>query len=183
MRSPLVYCGPMWGGKTEALISRLIRARLQGIKVIAFTPELNSRPKDQVLETHSGASFPAVRVKNGEELLKKAQGYQVVGLDEFFMLPGALKAVKELIKRDVKVVIATLDMDSEGIPWEEVGELLSIAQEVVKCPAVCQVCKKDAYYTFRKPDAPKSRVLAGAGEFYEPRCFKCWLKGQEEKHK
>ena len=72
MRSPLVYCGPMWGGKTEALISRLIRAKLQGIKVIAFTPELNKRTKNNLIETHSGACFPAIKVKDGQELLEKA---------------------------------------------------------------------------------------------------------------
>ncbi len=182
MRSPLVYCGPMWGGKTESLVSRLNRARIQGVRVRAFTPAANKRDAPGgYIRTHSGALFPAQVVERGEELLEKAEDAQVVGLDEFFMLPGALAAVKELMDREVKIVIATLDMDSEGQVWEEVGELLALAEEVVKCPAVCQVCKKDAYYTFRKATAPKTRVLAGSREYYEPRCRRCWLEGQEAK--
>jgi thymidine kinase len=46
---------------------------------------------------------------------------------------------------------------------------------------VCSVCKKDAYYTFRRGSAPNDRVLVGADDYYEPRCFTCWLRGQEEK--
>ncbi len=182
MRSPLVYCGPMWGGKTESLVSRLNRARIQGVRVRAFTPAANKRDGPTgFIRTHSGASFPAEVVEDGRELLEKSGNAQVVGLDEFFMLPGALEAVKVLVHREVKVVVATLDMDSEGRVWEEVGELLALAEEVVKCPAVCQVCKKDAYYTFRKATAPRTRVLAGAREYYEPRCRNCWLEGQEAK--
>jgi len=182
MRSPLVYCGPMWGGKTESLVSRLNRARLQGVKVRAFTPAANTRDAPAgFIRTHSGAAFPALVVSDGAELLEKVGDAQVVGLDEFFMLPGALDAVKRLTAVEVKVVVATLDLDSEGRVWEEVGELLALAEEVVKCPAVCQVCKKDAYFTFRKATAPRDRVLAGSSEFYEPRCRKCWLEGQEAK--
>jgi thymidine kinase len=171
----------MWGGKTEALVSRLERARLQGVRVKAFTPAANRRDGEGLILTHTGARFPAVTVPDGAALLAGAGEVDVVGLDEFFMLPGALPAVVDLADRGVKVVVATLDRDSENRVWEGVGELLALAEEVVKCPAVCQVCKRDAYYTFRKPRAPVDRVLAGAEDFYEPRCRDCWLEGQRAK--
>ncbi|MBI4881287.1 MAG: thymidine kinase [Planctomycetes bacterium] len=181
MRSPLVYCGPMWGGKTEGLISRLVRARIQKVRVAAFTPAINTRDGEACIRSHSGASFPAVPVQSGEELLEHADQADVVGIDEAFMISGIVEAVRELNDRRKKIVMATLDMDSEGKVWEPVGHLLGMAEEIVKCPAVCSVCKHDAYYTFRLPDAPSERLLVGAGDFYEPRCYPCWEEGQREK--
>ena len=183
MRSPTIYCGPMWGGKTEALISRLVRARIQEIPVLAFNPKTNDRYGTRDIRAHSGASFPAVSVGSGADILESVQREQpkVVGIDEFFMIPGALKAVEFLVHKRIKVVVSTLDLDSEGVIWEDLGQLLAMAEEVVKCPAVCAVCKADAYFTFRKGFAPSERVLVGADDFYEPRCRTCFDEGQEAK--
>lgn len=183
MLSPLVYCGPMWGGKTEGLISRLVRAELQKVRVRAFTPAQNTRDGEQQIRAHSGASFPAVRVAHAEEIVEQSGEFDVVGIDEIFMLEGIADAVRELNRLGKKVVMATLDMDSDGQIWEPVGQVLGMAEEIVKCPAVCSACKKDAYYTFRRADAPRDRVLVGAGNFYEPRCRPCWQAGQEAKRR
>jgi thymidine kinase len=181
LNSPLVYCGPMWGGKTEGLISRLVRARIQNVHVKAFNPNVNQRTAVDEIKAHSGAAFPAIPVASGEEVLAKAYDAEVVGIDEVFMIPGIVDAVRTLVSLKKKIVIATLDMDSEGSVWESVGQILGMAQEVVKCPAVCATCKRDAYYTFRRPDAPNERILVGAANFYEPRCHSCWAAGQAEK--
>ncbi len=181
MRSPLVYCGPMWGGKTEGLISRLVRARIQKVRVRAFTPAMNTRDGDEAIRAHSGASFPASRIAHADEIVTQAHEIDVVGIDEAFMLEGVAEVVRRLGGLGKKVVIATLDMDSDGRVWDSVAPILGMAEEVVKCPAVCTVCKHDAYYTFRRPDAPSARVLVGASDFYEPRCFACWHRGQREK--
>lgn len=183
MRSPIVYCGPMWGGKTEALISRLTRAKLQDIRTLAFHPAKNQRYGISDIRAHSGAGFPAIGVESGagiREIVRREKP-RVIGIDEFFMIPGCLPVVKELVRAEHKVVVATLDMDSDGVVWDSVGQLLAIAEEVVKCPAVCAQCKKDAFFTFRKAHAPAERVLVGAGEFYEPRCGACFVQGQEAK--
>jgi len=183
MRSPIVYCGPMWGGKTEALVSRLVRARLQDIPTVAFNPLRNNRFDTTDIRAHSGARFPATPVETGEQIVQVAKdsGAQVVGIDEFFMIDDCFTAVTTLVRSGCKVIVATLDLDSEGRPWESVGSLLAIAAEVVKCPAVCAQCKRDAYFTFRRGNAPGDRVLVGADDFYEPRCGECFRAGQEAK--
>lgn len=183
MLSPLVYCGPMWGGKTEGLITRLVRARIQKVRVLAFNPNANTRGDVNELRSHSGATFPAIAVESAHEILERADEADVVGIDEIFMIPGIASCVRELKARGKKIVIATLDMDSEGKVWEAVGDVLGMAEEIVKCPAVCSACKKDAYYSYRLPEAPQQRVLVGAGNYYEPRCFDCWHEGQEEKRR
>ena len=181
LRSPIVYCGPMWGGKTEGLITRLVRARIQNVRVLAFSPSMNTRDGENTISSHSGGSFPALRVEKAESILEYADQADVIGIDEIFMLSDIAPVVRKLMGLRKKIVMATLDMDSEGKVWDPVGEVLGLAEEVVKCPAVCTQCKHDAYYTFRLPEAPNDRVLVGAGDFYEPRCFSCWAAGQDEK--
>lgn len=171
----------MWGGKTEGLISRLVRARIQNVGVKAFTPFRNERDGKDQIRSHSGGSFPATPVKHGQQILEECVDIDVVGIDELFMIEGIAETVRKLVHLEKKVVMATLDMDSDGNVWEPVGQVLGMAEEVVKCPAVCTECKRDAYYTFRLPEAPSDRVLVGAGDFYEPRCFECWERGQAEK--
>ncbi len=176
----------MWGGKTEALVSRLVRARIQEIPTLAFNAVSNTRFGTRDIRAHSGAGFPAVPVGKGADILKtvREERPKVVGIDEFFMIEGAFGAVRTMNDLGIKVVVSTLDMDSEGKVWESVGELLGIAEEVVKCPAVCAVCKADAYFTFRRAEAPAERVqrvLVGAGDYYEPRCARCFREGQEAK--
>jgi len=171
----------MWGGKTEGLISRLVRARIQMVRVLAFNPRRNTRDAAEVITSHSGGTFPAIPVSTAREILDHASDADVIGIDEVFMMSGVSDVVRELTRMDKKVVMATLDMDSDGNVWESVGEVLALAEEVVKCPAVCSKCKRDAYYTYRLPEAPDSRVLVGAADFYEPRCFECWSEGQQSK--
>jgi thymidine kinase len=171
----------MWGGKTEALISRMTRAHLQEVTVAAFNPVHNNRAGVDRITSQSGAWFPAQTIETGQQILELSRDAEVVGIDEFFMIREAVTAVRELMRRKVKVVVATLDMDSDGLVWEPVSELLGLAQEVIKCPAVCAVCKHDAYYTFRRAKAPAGRLLVGATDYYEPRCFECWGRGQAEK--
>lgn len=183
MRSPIVYCGPMWGGKTEALISRLVRARLMDISTQAFNAARNRRYGTNDIRAHSGASYPAIAIEHGDEILDHVaeSDPRVVGIDEFFMIDGGLEAVRAMMRDQRKIVVATLDMDSAGRVWEPVGQLLAIAEEVVKCPAVCARCKKDAFFTFRKGGAPGDRVLVGTGDFYEPRCHSCFRIGERAK--
>ncbi len=153
------------------------------IPTLAFNPRQNDRFGTTDIRAHSGARFPALAVETGAEILAHVwrEEPRVVGIDEIFMIRGALDAVRRLTADGVKVVIATLDMDSEGEVWDEVGPLLAMAEEVVKCPAVCASCKRDAFYTFRKGAAPGSRVLVGAGDYYEPRCYACFRAGQQAK--
>ncbi len=114
MRSPLVDCGPVWGGKTGGLISRLVRARLQRVEVVAFNPAANTRHASHEIVAHSGARFPATPVERGAEILKHAERADVVGIDEIYMIPEIAAAVRTLEQFGKQIEIATLGMDSDG---------------------------------------------------------------------
>ena len=85
----IIYSGPMWGSKTTRLIASIERLKLQGRKVIAYKPSLDSRYADDFICTHSGAKWPAHCVSSGSALLRHLEtsgdNVDAVAIDEAFM--------------------------------------------------------------------------------------------------
>jgi thymidine kinase len=71
--------------------------------------------------------------------------------------------------RGRRVIVAGLDMDFRGQPFEPMPQLLSVAEEITKTHAVCLVCGAPAAYSQRIVEGSQ-RVMVGADQVYEPRC-------------
>jgi thymidine kinase len=170
-----VICGSMFSGKSEELIRRLVRARIARQKVQAFKPALDTRfAKDHVV-SHSGQRIPSVEIETVADILRLVQpDTRVVAIDEAqFLGLELVAACEELADRGCRVIVAGLDQDYRGRPFEPVPQLLAVAESVTKTMAVCMVCGHPANRTQRLVDT-EDRVLVGAGEAYEARCRNCW---------
>jgi thymidine kinase len=168
-------CGSMFSGKTEELIRRLVRAQIARQKVQVFKPSVDARySKDEVV-SHSGGRIASIEVEDANEILERVDpDTKVVGIDEAqFLGMDLVRVIEELARSGRRVVVAGLDQDSRGIPFEPVPQILAIAELVTKTMAVCVVCGRPANKTQRLA-ADTSRVLVGAAETYEARCRKCW---------
>ncbi|HEX9739792.1 MAG TPA: thymidine kinase, partial [Ignavibacteriaceae bacterium] len=71
-----------------------------------------------------------------------------------------------------RVIVAGLDQDYRGIPFEPMPQLLAIAEYITKTLAICVVCGNPADKTQRKTTSSE-RVVVGASDIYEARCRKC----------
>jgi thymidine kinase len=119
----------------------------------------------------------AQSVAHSTEILSSAQTDAVIGIDEVQFFDKGLPAVVEMLaRRGHRVVLAGLDLDAAGEPFERTAALLKLAGKVDKLQAVCAQCGAPADFTFRKA-AGNSRILLGAGESYEPRCAACFKEG------
>ena len=170
-----VICGSMFSGKTEELIRRLVRARIAKQPVQAFKPEIDQRfAKDHVV-SHNGQRIPSTEVASAADITRLVQpATKVVAIDEAqFFGPELVEVVERLADSGRRVIIAGLDQDSRGVPFEPVPQLMAIAESVTKTMAVCVVCGHPANRTQRLV-ATEARVLVGAGEAYEARCRACW---------
>ncbi len=168
-------CGSMFSGKTEELIRRLVRARIARQRVQAFKPSIDVRyAKDHVV-SHSGSRIASEEVDGAAEIEARVDaGTQVVGIDEAqFLGPELVGVVERLAASGRRVIVAGLDQDSRGIPFEPMPQLLAIAELVTKTMAVCVVCGRPANKTQRLGEG-RDRVLVGAAEAYEARCRACW---------
>jgi thymidine kinase len=72
----------------------------------------------------------------------------------------------------VRVVVAGLDQDYRGVPFEPVPQLMALAEEVTKTLAVCARCGAPANRTQRLGGS-EERILIGAENLYEARCRRC----------
>jgi thymidine kinase len=166
-----VITGGMFSGKSEELIRRLRRAEIARQRVQIFKPGVDKRYDENHIVTHSEMRLASVAVQSAEELLRKvADDTDVVGIDEAqFFDPKLVDVCNELASRGKRVIVAGLDLDYRGKPFEPMPALLAIAEEITKQRAICMVCGAPASYTQRLT-ASKQRIEVGAKGMYEARC-------------
>jgi thymidine kinase len=170
-----VICGSMFSGKTEELIRRLRRAQIAKQRVAIFKPAIDSRYANDHIVSHSEQKLRSEPVQRAQEILEKAEDAQVVGIDEGQFFDNSLIAVcNELAHRGVRVIVAGLDMDYRGVPFEPIPQLMAIAEQVTKTQAICMQCGEPAAFTQRLTPA-RDRVVVGAKDMYEARCRQCYV--------
>lgn len=171
-----VIVGSMFSGKSEELIRRLRRARIARQKVQVFKPKIDDRFSKVEIVSHSDMRHDSIAVANAQELLDAIEkGTEVIGIDEGqFLDEGLVQVSNELANRGIRVIIAGLDQDYTGKPFEPMPQLLAIAEFITKTHAICVKCGETANYSQRTV-ASDSRVEVGASDKYEARCRQCFV--------
>src|SRR5881392_2319916 len=170
-----VIVGSMFSGKSEELIRRLRRAQIARQRVQIFKPAIDARYAADQIVSHSEMRIPSCAVRTARELLEAVEaGTEVVGIDEgqFFDLELPM-ICNTLADQGKRVIVAGLDQDYLGKPFEPMPQLLSIAEYITKTLAICMVCGAPANHTQRLV-ASSERVLVGASGTYEARCRHCF---------
>lgn len=169
-----VICGCMFSGKTEEMIRRIRRAQIARQAVIVFKPMIDNRYSETEVQSHSNQSIPARLIMEAAEIRQMITDEQVIGIDEAQFVKGDLpRLVRSLAYQGKRVIVAGLDTDYRGDPFEPVPQLLCEAEFVTKLMAVCHKCGAPAHRTQRLGDA-KERIIVGGIAAYEARCRKCW---------
>ena len=170
-----VITGSMFSGKSEELIRRLRRAQIARQKVQIFKPLLDNRFSDDHIVSHGDMRIASTNVKSSDELVRQVDAdTEVVGIDEGqFFDPNLPAACNTLADRGKRVIVAGLDQDYLGRPFEPMPQLLAIAEYITKTLAICVVCGDPANHTQRLV-ASSDRVLVGAAGLYEARCRHCF---------
>jgi thymidine kinase len=183
-----VYTGPMFSGKTQALMARLQSKQRAHKNVLVVKPALDDRydSVDEIVvkqktaqrfEKH--ASMAAYPIKNAAQLgaLIKEIDPDVIGVDEaqFFdeTFSAALDTIGHRSDRNVEIYVAGLDLDAWARPFGPMPHLLAIADRVEKFTANCFQCGQDARFT-QKIGGSGGRIEVGADDLYEARCGACW---------
>jgi thymidine kinase len=170
-----VITGSMFSGKTEELIRRLRRVQIARQKVQVFKPLLDNRYGEDHIISHSDMRLASENVSASAELLGRvASDTEVVGIDEGQFFDAELPAVcTTLADQGRRVIVAGLDQDYLGKPFEPMPQLLAIAEYITKTLAICVVCGNPANHTQRLVVSAE-RVLVGAQGTYEARCRACF---------
>ncbi|MGH9944937.1 MAG: thymidine kinase [Pyrinomonadaceae bacterium] len=166
----------MFSGKSEELIRRLRRARIARQRVQVFKPRIDVRYSHEHIVSHSEMRHESSVVETAAELLARvAPETDVVGIDEAQFFDNDLVGVaNELARRGKRVIIAGLDQDYTGRPFEPMPQLLAVAEYITKTHAICVRCGQPANYSQRIVEV-EGRVVVGDGDAYEARCRRCFV--------
>lgn len=164
----------MFSGKTEELIRRMKRARFARQHVEIFKPAMENRFAADAVVSHDESALTSTSVATASQIVLLASDADVVGIDEaqFFGL-DLVDICQELAAEGKRVIVAGLDQDYRGQPFEPMPQLMAIAEYVTKLHAICMVCGAPANHSQRLVGGGE-RVLLGATESYEPRCRECF---------
>lgn len=176
-----VVCGGMFSGKTEELIRRAKRAHIAGQNIIIVKPTTDNRYSETEVVSHNETSLPSITVNTADQIVLLTSTSRVVCIDEAQFFDNRLVEVANTLANDGKrVIIAGLDMDFEGKPFEPMPQLLAIAEYVTKLHAICAESGMIANYSQRVVQN-SDKVLIGEKDAYEPRARHCFRPPVDEK--
>jgi len=182
-----VFTGPMFSGKSKALMARLETKQRARKKVLIVKPLLDDRFKatNSIVSKRKKTdrfepdnSLPAYPIRDEEELrqLIAAKEPDVLGIDEaqFFSLWFGL-TLFQLRKADgLEIYVAGLDLDAWQKPFGSMPDIMAYSDSVQKFTANCFQCGQDARFT-QKVGGSSEQIQVGAEKLYEARCENCWI--------
>jgi thymidine kinase len=173
-----IITGSMFSGKTEELIRRIRRAEIANQKFKLYKPKIENRYSETEIISHDKTSISSNPVENPGEILKDFKNYDVIGIDEAQFFDNTLThVVNEMADNGIRVIVAGLDMDFKGNPFNPMPQLMAIAEYITKTHAICIKCGDLANYSHRKSDS-EELIELGEKENYEPLCRACFNKNK-----
>lgn len=181
MKNLAIHFGPMFSGKTTALIRAYKKCLRQNDSVVCFKPKLDTRYSDSgEVVSHNHSRIPAIFVdeSNPSDLLEKVNGETTILIDEVqFFDASIIQTIEALLLQNIKVVVAGLDLDYHRQPFGPTLALVAIAKanggNVTQHFARCDGCSGKAPYSYRKRDQ-QGQVLVGGAELYGACCEQCY---------
>lgn len=187
--------GSMCSGKTEAFIAEASKYLIANPELIGiFKPNLDDRvlannEKDPAMfiASRNGSSIKCTAVVDVAAMKKivMEKNHAVIAIDEgqFFNKEDLMTFVHEMLALHKKIIISGLDLDFRAETFGAMGDLLALADEVVKLTAICTECGCDTYcITQRMIDGKPAHyndpvVMVDNNKIvhYEPRCRSCHI--------
>ncbi len=173
--------GCMFAGKTEEFLRRIRRIKYAKIDFIIFKPQIDNRYFKDSIVSHNFNSMKCEIVKDSQEInkyLKNNPKIKVIGIDEIQFFDNKIVKLVEDIVNNGKIVIASgLDLDYKNEPFQNIKDLLPLAEFVDKLHAICIKCGNLASRTkkiAKNVSQNTKRILIGSNNFYEARCRNCY---------
>jgi len=175
-----VISSPMFSGKTEELIRRLKRATIANRKVAIFKPHIDTRYSSDEVVSHDLSKIPSVVVKRAIEIVEHYDNADVIGIDEAqFFNEAVVDIVQYLAYKGKRVIIAGLDMDSDGKPFGPMPKLLATSEFITKLHSICMDCGSLATHSFRITEET-GQILIGEKNKYKPLCRHCYYNSYHQ---
>jgi len=169
-----VICGPMFSGKTEELIRRLVRAQIAKKNVHIFKHSTDNRYSEDYIVSHNKNRIKCHSLNNTNQILDLSNEIDIIGIDEAqFFDESIIEVCNKLANKGKRIIVAGLDRDYKAIPFGPMANLLTHADYITKLNAICMICGNQASFSQRLTK-DETQILVGESEKYEARCRSCY---------
>lgn len=184
-----VITGPMFSGKSEEVVRRLVRLAFARKNILVIRPKMDDRKTrsifDLIKENKYLRKYKSITTSTVgsfhdlKQIIETGPTPDVVAIDETqFFSNWVIDAITELLdmfdNRDFKIIVSGLDMDAFRNPFGPMPQFMAMADEVVKLTAVCNKCEtQPALLTYKKGGSPDKQVEIGDDDIYQARCRSC----------
>lgn len=177
--------GPMFAGKSSAILAKVRRARILGWNTLVLTSALDTRYQDSVTEvkTHDQEFLKALGVVSllgVKESVMYSQARLLI-IEEAQFFKDLYEFVVHAVEVDGKdVIVVGLDGDSDRRPFGDILRLVPLADEVVKLTALCKRCGDGtaALFSALVVGEKTEQICVGGADRYEPLCRRHYLENQ-----
>jgi thymidine kinase len=181
-----IIMGPMFAGKSSAILSRVRRARTLSWNCFLVTCAIDTRYdlSGASIMTHDKEGISAIGVKSleGVKEMKDYKDSKLVIIEEGQFFPDLFDFVINAVDKEKKdVVVVGLDGDSDRKPFGKILDLIPYCDKVTKLTSLCKRCGDGTPAIFSacvKGDKHGQQVCVGGADMYEPMCRKHYLENQ-----
>ncbi len=177
--------GPMFCGKTSSLLHKLSLHKMCGKRVLYVNSDIDTRT-DGGFSTHNplikdSLDIDQIKVHKLMDVMERAEGYDVIGIDESQFFDDLVPSVKAMVISLRKIVyVGGLTGDSNMGLFGNMFRLIPMSNKVTTLSAICEVCSKggcmrEANFT-KRIVADTESILVGGHDAYIPVCRECYYK-------
>jgi len=176
-----LFLGPMFSGKTSALIQSWRRYTIAKKKVLVLNHSMDDRYSDCQLSTHDGKCIPCRFTKTLADNDSDIDEYDVVLINEGQFFDDIYDKTIEWVEEKHKtVIICGLDGTSERETFGKLCSLIPFADKYEKLTSICVMCGGAAPFTFRSKSTSNGQTIQIGVKEYSPLCRKCFQKAKSE---
>jgi len=169
--------GPMFAGKSSAILQIVNRHKSIGHRVMIISHSIDARySKNNFIVNHDGSKIPCYKTNNLEKyiLTEEFAECQIIIIEEGQFFKDLYNFVSKAVDTYKKnVIVVGLDGDADRKPFGQILELIPICDTVEKLTALCATCADGtpALFTYCKKEK-NEQVCVGGSDMYMPLCRK-----------
>ena len=169
------FTGPMHSGKSESMTKYYDRIYNKK-NTLAFKPKTDTRDLGIIKSKGSNKTIDAICINELEEILPYVNDdITNIFIDEIQFIKGDINVLLKLsIIDDIDIYCAGLNMTSEQEPFGIMPYILAISDKVVNNYSSCNICGRDASYTYYEGSKDSAVLVGDAG--YLSLCSRCLRK-------
>jgi thymidine kinase len=172
-----IILGPMFSGKTTALIQQYKKYTYIGKRVAVINYQGDTRYHDSLLSTHDKVMIPCIFSDNLASVDVDEKDVILINEGQFFS--DIFEKVIEWVDNYKKtVIICGLDGDFQRNKFGRLLDLIPYCNDVIKFNSLCALCRngKSGVFSHRVSNET-SQIVIGADN-YIPLCRQCYLREQ-----